>query len=95
VEQLTAALASAAHLLWWGPLGHLAAGGTRASLQLAELCARPGVKSVVLGGETRHFVRQLPAELRKGIELVTTGTQAAIALSSGQRLPGLEALRNK
>lgn len=95
LEQLTAALAGAAHLLWWGPLGHLAGGGTRASLQLSELCARPGVKSVVLGSETRHFVRQLPAELRSGIELVTTGTQAAIALSRGQRLPGLEALRNK
>lgn len=95
LEQLTAALAGAAHLLWWGPLGHLAAGGTRASLQLSELCARPGVNGVVLGGETRMFVRQLPAELRRGIELVTTGTHAALAVAKGQRLPGLEALRNK
>lgn len=95
VEQLTAALAGASHLLWWGPLGNLTGGGTRASRQLAELCARPGVKSVVLGSETRQFVRQLPAELRQGIELVSTGTQAALSLASGQRMPGLEALRNK
>lgn len=95
LEQLSSALATVDRLAWWGPLGHLGRGGTEASLQLAHVCARPEVMSVVLGVETGRFVRQLPPDVHGRIDLVTTGTQALVALLSGQRLPGLEALRNR
>jgi phosphoglycerate kinase len=84
------------HLLWWGPLGNLRhPEGTTASAALAALCARPELMSVVIGGDTRRFVRQLPPELRAGIDLVSTGSEAARALLAGRRLPGIEALRNR
>jgi phosphoglycerate kinase len=93
LEHLASALTTVTRLAWWGPLGHLARGGAEASRELAHICARPEVMSVVLGVETGRFVRQLPRDVRGGIDLVTTGTQAVVALLSGQRLPGLEALR--
>ena len=87
-------LGKARHLLWWGPLGHLRhPEGTAASRELAALCARPEIASVVLGGDTRAFVRQLPPELVSGIELSSTGSVAARALLGGRRLPGVEAVR--
>ncbi len=91
--QLTSALATVTRLAWWGPLGHLGRAGAEASLQLAQICARPEEMSVVLGVETGRFARQLPLDVRGGIDLITTGTRAVVALLSGQRLPGLEALR--
>lgn len=87
-------LGKAKHLLWWGPLGDLRhAEGTEASRALAALCAEPALVSVALGGATRGFVRQLPPELQRGIDLVSTGSEAARALLAGRRLPGIDAVR--
>lgn len=82
------------HLLWWGPLGDLRhPEGREQSQALAALASQPEIMSVVLGGDTRHFVRQLPPERRAGIDLVSTGSAAARALLAGRRLPGVEAVR--
>jgi phosphoglycerate kinase len=96
VELFNAVLSKAEHLLWWGPLGDLRhAEGSAASRRMAARCAEPAVVSVVLGADTRRFVRQLPAEIRRGIDLVSTGSAAARALLSGRRLPGIEAVRTR
>jgi len=92
---LSSALAQVAHLLWWGPLGDLGQHGVEGSLRVAELCAREDVMSVVMGQSTRRFVRELPPNVGSRIDLVTTGTQAVIALLGSSRLPGLEALRSR
>jgi phosphoglycerate kinase len=59
------------------------------------LCARPEIMSVVMGGDTRRFVRALPPEVRAGIDLVSTGSAAARALLAGRRMPGIEAVRTR
>jgi phosphoglycerate kinase len=93
-RKFTDTLGAATHVLWWGPLGNLKhEDGVAASRQLAELCARPTSMSVVLGGDTRRFVRQLPPEIEAGIDLVSTGSAAAKAMLCGRTLPGIEALR--
>jgi phosphoglycerate kinase len=87
-------LGKARHLLWWGPLGNLRnPEGLEASRDLAALCARADIESVVLGGDTRAFVRQLPPDIVNGINLASTGSAAARALLGGRRLPGVEAVR--
>jgi phosphoglycerate kinase len=87
-------LGKARHLLWWGPLGDLAhPEGADSSRELAELCAHPELTSVVLGADTRRFVRSLAPDLQRGIDLVSTGAAAARALLGGRRLPGIEAVR--
>jgi phosphoglycerate kinase len=89
-------LGKAKHLLWWGPLGNLRhPEGSAASRSLAALCAEPSIFSVVLGDDTRRFVRTLSAELQSGLDLVSTGSAAARALLAGRRLPGIEALRTR
>jgi phosphoglycerate kinase len=94
MQRFTEVLGAAKNLLWWGPFGNLKhEDGSGASRQLAELCATPGISSVVLGGDTRRFVRQLPPEIEAGIDLLSTGSAAAKALLCGRRLPGIEALR--
>jgi phosphoglycerate kinase len=87
-------LGKAKHLLWWGPLGDLRhPEGSGASRELAALCARPDIMSVVIGGNTRRFVRELAPELTRGIDLISTGSAAARALLGGRRLPSIEAVR--
>lgn len=92
VARLSEGLAGSTHVLWWGMLGHPSR-GPEASRCVAELCASPERTSVVLGADTRRFVRGMPTPVRSGIDLVSTGTRAAAALLNGRRLPGIEALR--
>jgi phosphoglycerate kinase len=88
------ALGQSQNLLWWGPLGNVQhPHGSTSSAALGQVCATPTIRSVVLGGDTRRFVRQLPPEVVAGIDLISTGSAAAKALLSGRRLPALEALR--
>jgi phosphoglycerate kinase len=88
------ALGARKQLFWWDPLGDpTAPGGAESSAELAAACARQGVHGVVLGSAARQFVRQLPAPIQAGIDLVSVGTRAARVLLSGSRLPGIEALR--
>jgi phosphoglycerate kinase len=94
LQRFSEALGKATNVLWWGPFGNVAhPDGAASSRELAELCARPSLMSVVIGGDTRRFVRQLPPEVGAQIDLVSTGSGAAKALLMGQRLPGIEALR--
>jgi phosphoglycerate kinase len=92
--QVVSILGKVEHLLWWGPLGNLGQPeGRGASGALAALCARPEIMSVVIGGDTRRFVRALPPDVKDGIDLVSTGSAAARALLAGRRMPGIEAVR--
>jgi phosphoglycerate kinase len=94
MQRFSEALGKATNVLWWGPLGNISqADGATSSTQLAELCAQPSLMSVVIGDDTRRFVRQLPPEIEAQIDLVSTGSSAAKALLMGRRLPGIEALR--
>jgi len=96
VSRFAASLGQSKHLLWWGPFGNLQhPAGSSSSAEVAAVCARPGITSLVLGGDTRRFVRQLPPEIEAGIDLVSTGSTAAKALLNGHRLPGIEALRSR
>jgi phosphoglycerate kinase len=89
-------LAGAKHLLWWGPLGNLRhPEGAAASRELAALSARPEIMSVAIGGDTRRFLRALPADIQNGLDLVSTGSAAARALLAGRRLPAIEAVRTR
>ena len=96
IQMFSQALDTHEHLLWWGPLGDTALdAGCESSRRLAASCARANVRSVVLGGATRRFLRQLPAEVQREIDLISTSTAAARACLSGKRLPGIEALRQR
>jgi phosphoglycerate kinase len=93
-ERFCQTLGQRSQLLWWGPLGDTSSNaGTSSSRRLLELCTGPELRSVILGKDTGRFVRALPAEAQQGVALLCTGTAAACAFLSGQRLPGLEALR--
>lgn len=94
VARFAEALGGSQSLLWWGPFGDVQhPSGSLSSLSIAEVCASPNIQSVVLGGDTRHFVRQLGPEITRGIDLISSGSAAAEALLSGRRLPAIEALR--
>lgn len=96
IQRFSEALGESRNLLWWGPFGNLQqASGSGSSQMLAELCATASITSVVLGGDTRQFVRKLAPEVLAGIDLVSTGSAAAKALLSGRRLPAIEALRQR
>jgi phosphoglycerate kinase len=96
LERYCAVLGARRQLLWWGQLGDPASdAGATSSRRLVELCARPELRSVLLGTRLGRFVRALSPEARAGIDLLCTGTAAACAFLSGQRLPGMEALRNR
>jgi phosphoglycerate kinase len=96
VARFAEVLGKAKHLLWWGPLGDLRhPEGSTASRALAELCARPEIMSVIIGGDTRRFARALPPDIQRGLDLVSTGSAAARALLAGRRLPGIEAVRTR
>ncbi len=101
-ERFCQALRSRQHLLWWGATGDLgSSGGTESSQKLVELCASPALdgqpapRMVVLGRETTRYVRTLPEERRRGIELISSGSAAANTLLAGHKLPGIEALRRR
>ncbi|MBI4952785.1 MAG: phosphoglycerate kinase [Myxococcales bacterium] len=93
LERYAAALAGARTVLWNGPVGVLEherfAAGTR---RLVELVAQAPGFTVVCGADTARAVRAA-GEAGHGVDHVSSGGTAALALLEGKRLPGVEALR--
>jgi phosphoglycerate kinase len=60
---------------------------------VAETIAAANIHSVVGGGDTAEFIREL--NLMDGFSHVSTGGGASLELMSGAKLPGVEALLDK
>jgi phosphoglycerate kinase len=79
-------------VFWNGPLGRIEdkkfAEGTKA---IAQAIANSGAFSVVGGGETVDFINDLG--LAEKFNYVSTGGGAMLEFLSGEKLPGLEALK--
>ena len=84
-------LAEAKTVFWNGPMGYfenpLFAEGT---FEVARAIARPGVMSVVGGGESIAACRQ--AGVAESISHLSTGGGASLEFLEGKILPGLKAL---
>ncbi len=81
-------------IFWNGPMGVYEtsqfAGGTKA---MAETLAGLQANTVIGGGSTADVVAEL--RLEKKMTFVSTGGGASLALLSGEKLPGVEALMDK
>jgi len=88
-------LGEAASVLWNGPMGIIeqpnAQTGTKA-IAKAIGATRP-TSAIVGGGDTIAFLES--AKLLKGFSHISTGGGAMLALLSGEKLPGLEALKTR
>lgn len=87
-------LASAATVVWAGPLGHFEIEPfSKGTFAIAETLSRLDAYVVAAGGET---ISVLSAEgVVEGFDHVSTGGGAALAFICGERLPGLEILREE
>lgn len=86
-------LESAKTVLWNGVLGKVEdpTYATSSTIIAQVLGTKTGVKTVICGGDTTSFVRQLQ-ELHPEFQysLISTGGGATLALLSGENLPGLK-----
>ncbi len=79
-------------IIWNGPLGITErADGMAGTLSVARAMSKSGARVVVGGGETVEFLAE--HKLLKGFAHVSTGGGAMLAFLSGERMPGLEALK--
>ncbi len=90
-------LESARVVLWNGTLGKTedAAYATASTIIAGLIGQSPNLTSIICGGDTTAFIEELTAEHPEfHFDLVSTGGGAALALLSGQKLPGLETLND-
>jgi phosphoglycerate kinase len=92
IDTAIAAVADGGTVLWNGPLGvaefpEFAKG----SLQFAEGITKPGITSIVGGGDTADFVEH--AGLHDDFTFVSTGGGASLELMAGKVLPALAVLQ--
>jgi 3-phosphoglycerate kinase len=79
-------------VIWNGPLGITEVEAFCAgSLQLAEGVMKPGITSIIGGGDTADFVDG--QGLHDKFTFVSTGGGASLELMAGKELPGLEVLK--
>jgi len=79
-------------IFWSGPLGKIEEEKyQRGSKEIAKAIIKSGAFSVVGGGETVEFINQLG--LTDKFNHVSTGGGAMLAFLSGEKLPGIEALK--
>lgn len=81
-------------VIWNGTLGvaelpEFAHGSARLALTLAT---RPGITSIIGGGDTADFVLHWDARNGDSFTHVSTGGGASLELMAGQKLPGVESL---
>jgi len=92
IKLFSAKIAQAKTIFWNGPLGKIEdkefSAGTEA---VARAISESGAFSVVGGGETVEFITKL--DLIKKFSHVSSGGGAMLAFLSGEKLPGLEALK--
>jgi 3-phosphoglycerate kinase len=92
-ELYASKIAGATSVLWNGPMGIIEESGARAGTKaVAKAIGDASPKSAIVGGgDTVEFLES--SDLLKGFTHVSTGGGAMLALLSGEKLPGLEALR--
>jgi 3-phosphoglycerate kinase len=94
IKSIILNVSEAGSIIWNGPLGMTELNNFReSSIAVAEAIANSGVQSVVGGGDTAEFIREL--NLMDKYTLVSTGGGASLELMSGGKLPGVEALLEK
>jgi phosphoglycerate kinase len=94
VEIFSEKIAQARTILWNGPLGFIEQEPYwKGSMAIAYAICNSGAFSVVGGGETVEFINRLG--IAGSISHVSTGGGAMLAYLSGEKLPGLEALRGQ
>lgn len=90
ISKFSEPLKFAGTIFWNGPLGVTEnknfAGGTKA---IANIIAESGAKSVIGGGDTVAAV----ADEKLSFDFVSSGGGATLAFISGEKLPGIEALK--
>ena len=80
-------------VFWNGPLGKIEEKNfTQGSLAIAKAIIKSDAYSVVGGGETIAFLREY--NLRSKFNFVSTGGGAMLAFLSGEKLPGIEAIKS-
>ncbi|MFA5946996.1 MAG: phosphoglycerate kinase [Patescibacteria group bacterium] len=86
-------IAGAMSVLWNGPMGIIEEPGARAGTKAVAKAIGDALPktAIVGGGDTVEFLESL--DLLKGFTHVSTGGGAMLALLSGEKLPGLEALQ--
>lgn len=85
-------------VLWNGTLGKVEdpAYATASTILAKTLGEHPGITSIICGGDTSGFVENIYMQDPKlNFSLISTGGGAALALLSGGKMPGLEALEDK
>ena len=95
VKQFTAEIATAATIVWNGPMGvfelpAFAAGTTAVAEAVA---ANAAAVTVVGGGDSVAALRQ--SGIAEGISHISTGGGASLEFLEGKKLPGVEALSEK
>lgn len=94
IEAFTAALKKCKTVFWNGPMGVYEikqfAGGSEA---MAQLLASLKASTVVGGGSTAEMVTEIGVADK--LTFVSTGGGASMSFLSGEKLPGVEALKDK
>lgn len=79
-------------IFWNGPLGQIEKREfSKGTKEIIKAIIKSGAFSVVGGGETVEFIDQL--DLTKKFSYVSTGGGAMLEFLSGEKLPGIEALK--
>lgn len=92
ITKIEEAITKAKFVLWNGPLGNFERGYSKATLDVMRALAVTKAYTVIGGGDTVSAVSHL--KLEKKISFVSTGGGAMLEfLSSGGKLPGIEALK--
>ncbi len=94
IAAITERIAGSAAVLWWGTVGFhknpAFAEGTRA---LVSALAESSAFTMAAGDDSVAAARATCPELAERIDCLSGGGSATLALLSGKKLPGLEALR--
>ncbi len=79
-------------VLWNGPLGNYEKGFIQPTIELANMLAASGDKTIVGGGDTLAAIASSGAEEK--ISFISTGGGAMLQFLLDETLPGIEALKN-
>jgi len=94
IEQFSQALKKCRTIFWNGPVGIFEVSQFAAGTEkLARLLADLGATTVIGGGSTAEAVIEIG--LADKMTFVSTGGGALLEFLSGEKLPGVEALRDK
>jgi len=94
VELFAARIAKAKTIFWNGPMGLFESEPfSKGTFAIARAITESSAFSVVGGGDSAAAVRAAGPEVAAKISFISTGGGASLELLEGQKLPGVEALR--